>query len=60
MDEPLEHLDPTNRRAVAATLVSAVELGELEQILVTTYEEPLARRLAARTGADLKYVASNP
>lgn len=60
LDEPLEHLDPTNRRAVAATLVSAVELGELEQILVTTYEEPLARRLAARTGADLKYVTSNP
>ena len=60
LDEPLEHLDPTNRRAVAATLVSAVERGELEQVVVTTYEEPLARRLAARTGADLKYVTSNP
>jgi hypothetical protein len=60
LDEPLEHLDPTNRRAVAATLVSAVEQGELEQVVVTTYEEPLARRLAARTGADLKYVTSDP
>lgn len=60
LDEPLEHLDPTNRRAVAATLVSAVERGELEQVVVTTYEEPLARRLAARTGADLKYVTSDP
>jgi DNA repair exonuclease SbcCD ATPase subunit len=59
LDEPLEHLDPTNRRAVAATLVSAVEQGELEQVVVTTYEEPLARRLAARTGADLKYVTSD-
>lgn len=60
LDEPLEHLDPTNRRAVAATLVSAVERGELEQVVVTTYEEPLARRLAARSGADLKYVTSDP
>lgn len=60
LDEPLEHLDPTNRRAVAATLVSAVEQGELEQVVVTTYEEPLARRMAARTGADLKYVTSDP
>lgn len=60
LDEPLEHLDPTNRRAVAATLVSAVEQGELEQVVVTTYEEPLARRLAARTEADLKYVTSDP
>jgi DNA repair exonuclease SbcCD ATPase subunit len=46
-DEPLEHLDPRRRAAVAQTLVSAVQAGTVGQILVTTYEEHLARRLAA-------------
>ena len=55
IDEPLEHLDPVSRQLVASTLahLSApaglrgpnVAAG-LEQIFVTTYEEPLARRLA--------------
>jgi DNA repair exonuclease SbcCD ATPase subunit len=46
-DEPLEHLDPRRRAAIAQTLVSAVQAGTVGQILVTTYEEHLARRLAA-------------
>jgi DNA repair exonuclease SbcCD ATPase subunit len=46
-DEPLEHLDPRRRAAIAQTLVSAVQAGTVGQILVTTYEENLARRLAA-------------
>jgi DNA repair exonuclease SbcCD ATPase subunit len=46
-DEPLEHLDPRRRAAIAQTLVSAVQAGTVGQILVTTYEEALARRLAA-------------
>ncbi|WP_225847329.1 AAA family ATPase [Streptomyces sp. HPF1205] len=46
-DEPLEHLDPRRRTAIAQTLVSAVQAGTVGQILVTTYEENLARRLAA-------------
>ena len=46
-DEPLEHLDPRRRAAIAQTLVSAVQAGTVAQILVTTYEEHLARRLAA-------------
>jgi DNA repair exonuclease SbcCD ATPase subunit len=47
LDEPLEHLDPTRRAAVAQTLTRAVQAGAVEQILVTTYEEGLARRLEA-------------
>lgn len=43
LDEPLEHLDPSNRRIVASLL--ATSSGPVRQILVTTYEEPLARRL---------------
>ncbi|WP_338898560.1 AAA family ATPase [Streptomyces sp. TG1A-60] len=46
-DEPLEHLDPRRRAAVAQTLVSAVQAGTVGQILITTYEERLARRLAS-------------
>jgi ATPase subunit of ABC transporter with duplicated ATPase domains len=46
-DEPLEHLDPARRAAVAQTLVRAAHAGAVDQILVTTYEEGLARRLQA-------------
>jgi DNA repair exonuclease SbcCD ATPase subunit len=48
-DEPLEHLDPDVRRKVAS-LLSRVTSGEgpLKQLVVTTYEEPLARHLQAR------------
>ena len=47
-DEPLEHLDPDARRRVAEALARASMSGPLRQIVVTTYEEPLARRLAER------------
>lgn len=46
IDEPLEHLDPVSRQLVASTLAHLTAPGGLEQIFVTTYEEPLARRLA--------------
>ena len=46
VDEPLEHLDPVSRQLVASTLAHLSGAGGLEQIFVTTYEEPLARRLA--------------
>lgn len=47
IDEPLEHLDPVSRQLVGSTLAHLSSAGGLEQIFVTTYEEPLARRLAA-------------
>ena len=46
-DEPLEHLDPRRRAAVAQTIVRAAQLGAVDQIIVTTYEDGIARRLAA-------------
>jgi len=48
-DEPLEHLDPDVRRHVA-NMLSRVTSGEgrVRQVVVTTYEEPLARQLRAR------------
>lgn len=48
-DEPLEHLDPQLRRTVAATLASTTRHGYPKQILVTTYEDALARQLAEDT-----------
>jgi DNA repair exonuclease SbcCD ATPase subunit len=54
LDEPLEHLDPRNRRITASLMTAAGR--HVRQILVTTYEEALARRLAAGAGAHLRYV----
>jgi hypothetical protein len=45
-DEPLEHLDPDARRQVASLLAGAGSSLPMRQILVTTYEQPLADRLA--------------
>lgn len=45
LDEPLECLDPANRRLVAGVLVG--HRRPVDQMIVTTYEEPLARRIHA-------------
>lgn len=53
-DEPLEHLDPQLRHAVAATLATATRGGSPRQLLVTTYEDSIARQLAEDTvGAEI-------
>ncbi len=57
LDEPLEHLDPANRRLVASLLTAVGE--HIRQTLVTTFEEPLARRLAAMSDVHLRYVRSS-
>ena len=57
VDEPLEHLDPDSRRALAVLLAQAPEEPSFRQVLVTTYEEPLIRRLDATVpGAHVVYV----
>lgn len=58
IDEPLEHLDPDARRQVASLLASTPSISGIRQVLVTTYEEPLVRRLVKRRGdgAHLVYV----
>jgi DNA repair exonuclease SbcCD ATPase subunit len=50
-DEPLEHLDPQLRHAVAATLATATAADDRSprQLLVTTYEHAIARQLADDT-----------
>jgi DNA repair exonuclease SbcCD ATPase subunit len=48
IDEPLEHLDPDTRRQVASLLAATPSISGIGQILVTTYEEPLVRRITRR------------
>jgi DNA repair exonuclease SbcCD ATPase subunit len=62
LDEPLEHLDPDSRRRVAGILARASTAGPLRQIVVTTYEEPLARRVHERDpqNVSLVYVRPSP
>ena len=56
-DEPLEHLDPRARRAVAASLTAASAAGGPRQIIVTTYEHTIAQQLAAESDTTtLQYV----
>lgn len=50
-DEPLEHLDPDVRRNVASLLTKITADGSLDQVVVTTYEETLARKLQERSPA---------
>lgn len=57
LDEPLEHLDPRNRRLIASLMTAAG--AQVRQILVTTYEESVARRLAARGDAAIVRVRSD-
>jgi DNA repair exonuclease SbcCD ATPase subunit len=45
-DEPLESLDPRARRAVAYALATATRAGRPAQVIVTTYEDAIARQLA--------------
>jgi DNA repair exonuclease SbcCD ATPase subunit len=69
LDEPLEHLDPRNRWRFGRMIASLSASGALAQTLVTTYEEPLARRLvqqAERAGGSpdaaavaVRYLASD-
>lgn len=57
LDEPLEHLDPRTRRLLVSSLNQAVSKGILKQVIVSTYEESLARRLVLRSNATAIYVA---
>lgn len=60
LDEPLEHLDPRLRRIVAGTLAMACSRAGLRQVIVTTYEAPIAQQLMDDVpSASLLYVASS-
>jgi len=56
IDEPLEHLDPVNRRSLIRFLLNAYRQGMFEQLIVTTFEESLVRKYANEEGVHLIYV----
>jgi hypothetical protein len=56
-DEPLEHLAPDARRQVASLFAGAGNSPPLRQVLLTTYEQPLAERLAADSPGRVSVVA---
>jgi ATPase subunit of ABC transporter with duplicated ATPase domains len=61
LDEPLEHLDPANRTRVARLLAQVSAPGRhMHQLVVTTYEEGLARSMVGRHEAtDVLYVSTD-
>ena len=61
LDEPLEHLDPANRTRVARLLAQVTQPGShMRQLVVTTYEEGLARSMVGRHDAtDVVYVSTD-
>ncbi len=60
LDEPLEHLDPRLRRIVAGTLAMASTRAGIRQVIVTTYEAPIAQQLMEDVpSASLVYVSSS-
>ncbi|HEY8545222.1 MAG TPA: AAA family ATPase [Acidimicrobiales bacterium] len=61
LDEPLEHLDPANRTRVARLLAQVTQPGShLRQLVVTTYEEGLARSMVGRhEGTEVVYVSTD-
>lgn len=61
LDEPLEHLDPANRTRVTRLLAQVSQPGNhMGQILVTTYEEGLARSMIERHEAtSVVYVSAD-
>jgi DNA repair exonuclease SbcCD ATPase subunit len=59
LDEPLEHLDPRLRRIVAGTLAMASSRAGIRQVIVTTYEAPIAQQLMEDVpSASLVFVSS--
>jgi DNA repair exonuclease SbcCD ATPase subunit len=57
LDEPLEHLDPSNRRIAASLMAASGE--HTRQLLVTTYEERLARQLESNGAISVRYVKAS-
>lgn len=53
MDEPLEHLDPVNRRSLIRFLVSAYHRNAFNQVIVTTFEESLIRKYIGAEGVSV-------
>lgn len=50
IDEPLEHLDPVNRRSLIRFLVESYQQGLFKQAIIATFEETLVRKYLSQDG----------
>jgi DNA repair exonuclease SbcCD ATPase subunit len=57
LDEPLEHLDPSNRRLAGSLMATAGD--HTRQLLVTTYEQRLARQLESTGAITVRYIKAS-
>ena len=56
VDEPLEHLDPVNRRSLIRFLVQSYHRGMFKQAIVATFEESLIRKYLSEEGVSMVIV----
>ena len=56
LDEPLEHLDVENRRLIIKYLEDFCKSGLIDQLIITTFEETLTRRLKRESNVNLVYL----
>jgi len=56
LDEPLEHLDVENRRLIIKYLENFCKSGLIDQLIITTFEETLTRRLKTESEVNLIYL----
>jgi len=56
VDEPLEHLDPVNRRSLMRFFMAACKNNFFEQALITTYEESLVRKYISDTNVNILHI----
>ncbi len=56
LDEPLEHLDVENRRLIIKYLENFCKSGLIDQLIITTFEETLTRRLKTEPEVNLIYL----
>lgn len=57
IDEPLEHLDPVNRRSLIRFLIEGYHKGAFKQAIVTTFEESLIRKYMSDDAVHLIYLS---
>jgi len=53
IDEPLEHLDPINRRSLVKFLVDAYRYHICDQAIIATFEESLIRKYQSKEGVNI-------
>jgi DNA repair exonuclease SbcCD ATPase subunit len=56
IDEPLEHLDPVNRRSLIRFLVDAFHHQIFGQAIIATFEESLIRKYQSNEGVNIVLV----